>query len=115
MATPRRGGAHMTRCLTLLVLALAVTATLAEAKAKRLHVTAEVVQQTFTGDLAQPQLGDQLITTVVLRDEDGEEVGTGAGACVIVSVPPLAIRLQCLLTAVLAQGQLMFGGVAPFA
>jgi hypothetical protein len=103
----------MTRCLTLLVLALAVTATLAEAKAKRLHVTAEVMQQTFTGDLAQPQLGDQLITSVVLRDEAGEEVGTGAGACAIVSVPPLAIRLQCLLTAVFAHGQIMFGGVAP--
>jgi hypothetical protein len=91
---------------------LAVTATLAEAKAKRLHVTAELVQQTFTGDLAQPQLGDQLITTVVLRDEEGEDAGTSAGACAIVSVPPLAIRVQCLLTAVFANGQIIFGGVA---
>src|SRR5262245_3887194 len=99
--------------VTLMVLVVALTATLAEAKAKHIHVIAEVVQQTFTGDLAHPQLGDQLITSVVLRNEDGDEVGTGAGACSVVSVPPLLTRLQCLLAAVFANGQIVFGGVAP--
>jgi hypothetical protein len=107
------GGAQMARFVTFMVLSIALTATLAEAKAKHSHVTAEVVQQTFTGDLADPQLGDQLITSVVLRNEDGDEVGTGAGACSVVSVTPLPIRLQCLLTAVFADGQILFGGVAP--
>jgi hypothetical protein len=101
----------MPRFVTLMVLGMALTATLAEAKANHIHVTAEVVQQTFTGDLANPQLGDQLITSVVLRNENGDEVGTGAGACSVVSVP--LIRLQCLLTAVFANGQIIFGGVAP--
>jgi hypothetical protein len=103
----------MSRFLTLMVLALALTATLAEAKSKKIHVTAEVGQQMFTGDIANPQLGDQLITNVVLRDTHGDEVGTGAGACAIVSVDPLPTRLQCLITAVFANGQIIFGGVAP--
>ena len=54
----------MTCLVTLVVLGLAMAATLAEAKAKRLQVTAESVQQTFTGDLAHPKLGDQLISNV---------------------------------------------------
>ena len=103
----------MPRFLTLMVLTLALTASLAEAKSKRIQVTAEVVQQTFTGNPADPQLGDQLITNVVLRNEDGEKVGTGAGACSVVSVPLLDTRLQCLLTAVFANGQILFGGAAP--
>ena len=103
----------MKRFLTLMVLAVAMTATLAEAKAKRLHVTAQVVQQTFTGDLANPQLGDQLLTSVVLRDQHGHDAGTGTGACAMVSIEPLAPRLQCLISAVLAKGQIIFGGVAP--
>ena len=49
----------------------------------------------------------------MLRNEDEEEVGTGTGACSIVSIPPLPIRFQCLLTAVFANGQILFGGVAP--
>ena len=102
----------MSRFLTLMVLALAVTATLAEAKAKRLHVTAEVVQQA-PFDFAHPQLGNQLITSVVLRDEDNVEVGTGTGTCTVVSVQPLPTRLQCLLSAVFTEGQIIFGGVAP--
>jgi hypothetical protein len=103
----------MTRLLTLVVLGLAIAATLAEAQSKRIHVTAKVVQQTFTGDSDNPKIGDQLITSVELRDKHDMEVGTGAGACTIVSVPPLDTLLQCLLTAVFAKGQLIFGGVAP--
>jgi hypothetical protein len=103
----------MARFVTLMVLSIALSAALAEAKAKRIHVTAEVVEQTFTGDLADPQLGDQLITSVVLRNEDGDQVGTGAGVCSVVGVLSLPVRLQCLLTAVFAEGQILFGGVAP--
>ena len=103
----------MPRFLTLMVLTLALTASLAEAKSKRIQVTAEVVQQTFTGNPADPQLGDQLITNVVLRNEDGEKVGTGTGACSVVSVLLSDSRLQCLLTAVFASGQILFGGAAP--
>jgi len=103
----------MSRFLTLIVLALALTTTLAEAKAKHLQVTAQVVQQAFTGDIANPQLGDQLLTSVVLRDQDGKDAGTGAGACAIVSIPPLDTRLQCLIAAVLPEGQIIFGGIAP--
>jgi hypothetical protein len=103
----------MQRFLTLLVLGLAVTATLAEAKAKHIRVTAEIVQQDFTGDINNPQLGDQLLSSVVLRNEHGDDVGTGTGACAMVSVAPLAPRLQCLISAVLANGQIVFGGSAP--
>jgi len=103
----------MKHVLTLMIVALALTSTVAEAQAKRIHVTAQVVQQTFTGDLAHPQLGDQLISNVVLLDEHHRQVGTGTGACTVVSVPPLDTRLQCLLGAVFAGGQITFGGVAP--
>jgi hypothetical protein len=99
--------------LVLTIVALALASTVAEAQAKRIHVTAQVVQTIFTGDLANPQLGDQLITSVVLLDEHHRQVGTGAGACEVVSVPPLATRLQCLLGAVFAGGQITFGGLAP--
>jgi hypothetical protein len=49
----------------------------------------------------------------VLLDKSGTSVGTGAGVCKRVSLPPLATRVQCLITAVFAEGQLIFGGVAP--
>ena len=54
----------MTRLLTLvaLSLAMAVAPAFGEAGAQRLHVTAKIVEQTFTGDLAAPQIGDKLIT-----------------------------------------------------
>ena len=54
------------RLLTLVVLGIAVASILAEAQSTRIHVTVKVVQQTFTGDLANPKLGDQLITSVEL-------------------------------------------------
>jgi hypothetical protein len=103
----------MTRLLTLVVLGLALAATLAEAKSKRIQVAAKVVQQTFTGDPDHPKIGDQLITSVELQGKHETEEGTGAGVCTIVSIPPLDTFLQCLLTAVFAKGQLIFGGIAP--
>jgi hypothetical protein len=102
--------------LTLVVLGLAVAAVSArgEGQSKDIHVTARLVQQTFIGDPASPQLGDRRITNVDLLDESGIRVGTGGGACTVVSVPPLDTLEECLLTAVLAEGQLIFGGLAPF-
>jgi hypothetical protein len=96
----------MKHVLTLVIIALVLTSTAAVAQAKRIHVTAQVVQQTFTGDIGNPQLGDQLITSVVLFDEHNTQIGTGTGACTVVSVPPLATRLQCLLSSVFAGGQI---------
>jgi hypothetical protein len=103
----------MTRLFTLVVLVLAAVSTPAEATSQRLHVTARVVQQTFTGDAAHPKIGDQLVTSVELRDTHDRAVGTGAGVCTIVSALPLDTLVQCLLTAVLPKGQIIFGGVAP--
>jgi hypothetical protein len=105
------------RLVTLVVLgiAVAVVSTICEAKAKRLHVTAEVVQQTFTGNPTSLQLGDRRINNVDRFDESHTKVGTGAGFSTIVSIPPLDTREQCLLTAEFAERQIMFGGVAPLA
>ena len=103
----------MKHVMTLMIIAFALIATVADAQAKSLHVTAQAVQQTFTGDLTNPQLGDQLITSVVLLDEHNVQIGTGTGACTVVSAPPLATRVQCVLGAVFAGGQITFGGVAP--
>jgi hypothetical protein len=104
----------MARLFTLVVLGLALASTMAEAKSKRIRVTAQVVQTAFTGDPDHPKIGDQIITSVVLFDKTDTKVGTGAGACTIVSVPPRDILTQCLITAVLTdKGQIVFGGVAP--
>src|SRR4029450_8276222 len=79
MDTFRGGGAHMTRVLMLVVLVVAVTTTLAEARANRIHVTVKIVQTTATGDPNHPKLGDQIISSVVLLDEDETQGGTGPG------------------------------------
>jgi hypothetical protein len=107
----------MTRLVTLVVIALALVSTQVEARSKRIHVTVEIVQQAFTGDISAPKLGDQLISSVQLSDQQ-DVVGSGGGVCTIVSVPePPAVEdtlLQCILTAVFDQkGQITFGGVAP--
>jgi hypothetical protein len=101
--------------LIVVVLGIVIVAvsTLGEATSKTINVTARIVQQTLTGDPASPQLGDRIITNVDLVDESGIIVGTGGGSCTVVSVPPLDTLIECLLTAVLAEGQLMFGGMAP--
>jgi hypothetical protein len=105
------------RLLTLVVLglAVAVAATLGEAASRRLHVTAQIVQITFTGDPDSPQLGDRSIGNADLFDKSGARVGIAVTACTIISVPPLDTRDECLFTAVLAEGQLLYGGVAPTA
>jgi hypothetical protein len=93
--------------------ALSVVSTLSEANSKLIHVTAQVVQQAYIGDPANPQLGDRIIFNVDLLNDNGSDVGTGAGVCTIFSVPPLDTLVECLGTAVFAKGQIIFGGVAP--
>ena len=111
----------MTRLVTLVALSLAMAFTPAfgEAGAQRIHVTIKIVQQTFTGDLTNPQLGDQLISSAELFDKHEEEVGTGVGVCTIASVPPPpaveTTLVQCLITIVFdKKGQIILGGVAPW-
>jgi hypothetical protein len=106
----------MTRLLTLVALglALAFAPTLSEATtSKRIHVIAKVVQQTFTGDLANPKLGDRIINNVELFDDSDTKVGAGAGVCTIQKSPPDTL-VQCLLSAVFDKGQIILGGLAPF-
>jgi hypothetical protein len=101
----------MTRLLTLVVLCIAVVSTICEAKSKRIHVIAKVVQTAFTGDLANPQPGDQRITIVDLFDDGDAQVGTGVGVCTLVSILPDTLQ-QCLLTSVFAEGHIILGGLA---
>ena len=96
----------------MLGIALSVVSTLSEANSKRIHVTAQVVQQAFIGDPNNPQLGDRVITNVDLFDDSRIKVGTGAGVCTIFSIPPLDTLQECLLTVVFAKGQIILGGVA---
>jgi hypothetical protein len=103
----------MTRLLILGVLALALLSTLAEARSKRIHVTAEVVETTVIGQPTAPQIGDQRITRVMLRKHE-KEVGTGTGICTLVTTPGPSALVQCFITAVFEKkGQIIFGGVAP--
>ena len=107
----------MKRLLTLVALGLAFVPTLSEATtSKRIHVIAKVVQQTFTGDLASPKLGDRIINNVELFDDSDTKVGAGAGACTIVSIQesPSDTLVQCFLSAVFDKAQIIFGGLAPF-
>jgi hypothetical protein len=101
----------MTRLLTLVVLCIAVVSTICEAKSKRIHVIAKVVQTAFTGDLANPQPGDQRITIVDLFDDGDAQVGTGVGVCTLVSILPDTLQ-QCLLTSVFAEGHIILVGLA---
>ena len=105
----------MTRFLTLVVLALALASAQVEARSKRIHVSAEVVKQTFTGNLADPKIGDILVISVELFDENNDKVGTGAGACTVVSVPELPghenTLIHCLSSAVFDRGNIIFGGL----
>jgi hypothetical protein len=96
------------------LLAIAVAPSLCEAASKRLHVIATVEQQTFTGNINSPKLGDRLINNVTLSDARGRPVGTGGAVCTVVSEPPQATLVQCLLSAVFADGEIVFGGLAPF-
>jgi hypothetical protein len=109
----------VTRLLTLVVLCIAVVSTLAEAKSKRIHVTAKVVESTFTGASTNPKIGDQRITLVDLYDDNDTKVGTGVGVCTLVTTPDVTIPnpdalQQCLLTAAFdEEGHIIFGGLAP--
>jgi hypothetical protein len=107
----------MTRFLMFVALGLAITfpPIPSEAASKRIHVIAKVIEQTFTGDLQDPKLGDRLINSSGLFDDSGTKVGVGAGVCTTVRIKGYSPdTLECLLSAVFDQGQIIFGGEAPF-
>ena len=95
-------------------LAIAVAPTEGKAASKRIHVTARVLEQTVTGDLRNPKLGDRIIYNVEF-DDSGTKVGVGAGVCTIVGTKESSpdTLAQCLLSAVFDQGQIILGGEAP--
>jgi hypothetical protein len=104
----------MTRLVTLMVLTLALTATLADSGSQRIHVTAKIVEATFIGNPNKPKIGDQSINSVVMFDEQDTEVGAGTGICTIISLPPQDTLFQCLITSVFdTKGQVIFGGIVP--
>ena len=102
----------MIRLLTFVALGIALVSALAEAKSKRIHVTAEVKQATLIGDPGNPNIGDQRITSVVLVADNGTEVGTGVGVCTLATSPGPEALQQCLLTAAFDEGHIIFGGMA---
>src|SRR3989442_187666 len=59
--------------------------------------------------------GHGSVSNFVLFDESGTSVVTGMASCTIVSAPPLETLEECLPSAVFADGQIIFGGVAPLA
>jgi len=104
----------MTRLLTLVVLALVLVSTHVEARSRRIHVTAEIVETTLIGDPKEAKIGDQRITSVDLFDEHHTNVGTGTGSCTLVTQPGEDALVQCFITASFAKkGQIIFGGTAP--
>jgi hypothetical protein len=107
----------MTRLLGLVTLGIAIVFAPipGEAASKRIHVIAKVLEHTFTGDPQNPKLGDQLINNVEFDDE-GTKVGVGAGVCTTIGTKESSsdTLVQCLLSAVFDQGQIILGGQAPF-
>jgi hypothetical protein len=71
------------------------------------------VETTLIGDPGNPKIGDQRITSVELFDEHEEKVGTGTGMCMLITPPSPDALVQCFITAVFANGQIIFGGIAP--
>ena len=108
----------MPRLLALMTLALTIVSAPipGEAASQRIHVTAKVVQQTFTGNLASPKLGDRIISNVELFDDSDTKVGSGAGVCTIVSIQKTLqdSLVECLSVAAFDRGQIIFGGLATF-
>ena len=107
----------MMRLLTLVALGLAIAFTPipGEAASKRIHVIGNVLEQTFTGDLQNPKLGDRLINSGDLFDDGGAKVGVGAGVCTTVrTTESSSDMLECLISAAFDQGQIILGGEAPF-
>ena len=103
----------MTRLVTLIMVGIALVVTLAEARSTHIHVTAKIVETTLIGDPDTAKIGDQRITSVELFDENEEQVGTGTGMCTLVTSSGPDALVQCVLTAVFANGQIIFGGSAP--
>jgi hypothetical protein len=110
------GRIAMTRLLSLVALGLAIAfAPIPGEAASNIHVIGNVLEQTFTGDLRNPKLGDRLITSGDLFDDSGAKVGVGAGVCTTVrTTESSSDMLECLLSAAFDQGQIILAGEAPF-
>ena len=101
--------------LAALGLAIAFAPVPSEAASKRIHVTGKVLEQTFTGDLRNPKLGDRLINNGDVFDDSGTKVGAAAGVCTIVRTNGSSPDThECLLSTAFDQGQIILGGEAPF-
>ena len=83
-------------------------------RGKAIHLTALIVQQAYTGDLNNPQLGDRYVVNLDVFDDSSAKVGHSASSCTVVGVPPRATEVACLGDTVLDQGRITVGGVAPF-
>jgi hypothetical protein len=94
-------------------IALVCMTTFSEAQSKIIQVTATDGDITFLGTPTQTTLGDSNLGNFKLTDTNGNPAGTLAVHCTIVSVPPRDHREQCLLTANLSDGQILFGGFVP--
>ena len=83
-----------------------------------IHLVERVHDLTFQDTGAPgPSLGDRLIFTSDLFDEDGHQVGRDGADCVIVRLdtsapPPEQQVVQCLVTVQLSDGQITFQGLA---
>jgi hypothetical protein len=92
-------------------LALAGMVTVSAAQSKSFQVTATVVQFEAFGN--QDMIGDSNIVNVDLTDPQGQNAGTAASHCTLISELPEPVLEQCLLTFVFPSGQLILGGIAP--
>ena len=95
----------MTRLLTLVALSLAMACTpaIGEARSKRIHVTAKIVEQRSSAIRPSPKIGDQTINTVELLDKDNERGRHWRGnlhACHPPRTLGLDALVQCFITAI---------------
>jgi allene oxide cyclase-like protein len=82
--------------------------------ARTIHLAAHIIQQAFTGDPNNPQLGDRLVVSGDVFNDSKAKVGRTAFSCSVVSVPPRETEAECLGDIVLPQGKITVGGLVPF-
>src|SRR5262245_53208951 len=105
---------NRSQLLTPVVLGLALigmTVSFSAAQSRVIRVTATLDQSDFPH--GPPVLGDSNTANADLVDPQGHPAGILASHCTIISIPPRDLLEQCLITAVLAEGQIVFGGIAP--
>lgn len=82
----------------------------------RTLVVLDITQQSsfvdVDGSNGPPTVGDQFISTQVLKTRDGSRtLGHVEGTCTFISVNPTGPRIHCVGTATLANGTLEFAGI----